>query len=166
MNARSQRSNDRSRLIAGALAYVAALIAGSGCVTDSVAPTLEKSPVRNVDYVVSSSDSPEHRRFDVTIQALTKREMCTGPGLWPSPTGHIGGSGLKITARVDGITYTYRDTDMEMCAFRACQDPISSGSKIQSVLTYEGFGLPDANRFAAKELTFEPQPYWCTARTP
>jgi hypothetical protein len=122
------------------------------------------TPRRDVDYKISWVDDPAHRNFAVRLEPLNRGEMCTGPGQWPNATGHLGGSGLKITTRVDGKLFTYRDSNMEMCLLRMCENPISRGSVLQSILTYDEFQLPEELWSATKELYFDPEPYWCNKR--
>ena len=120
------------------------------------------SPRRDVDYSISWIDVPANRNFVVRLESLSHREICTGPGRWPTPTGNIGGSGLEIAVRVDGKLFNYRDSNMEMCLFRECHNPMSRGSVLESTLTYEGFELPEELRSAPKKLEFDPEPYWCS----
>lgn len=124
----------------------------------------QSMPTSGVDYVTRWEDDPAQRVFHVQLEALSDKAICTGPGRWPSGSGHVGGAGLKVTAIVDGQTFTYPDTDMEACIYRKCENPIRRGMKLESILTYEGFGIPDALRNAAKDLRFDPSPYWCDWR--
>lgn len=121
-------------------------------------------PQRGVDYSISWIDAPQNRNFAVRLESLSHREICTGSGRWPTSTGYIGGSGLKIVVHVDGKLFEYRDSSMEMCLFRECENPMSQGSVLQSILTYEGFELPAELWPEPKELEFDPKPYWCRKR--
>lgn len=120
------------------------------------------TPRRDVDYSISWADVPANRNFDVRLESLSGREICTGPGRWPTATGYIGGSGLEITVRVYGKLFKYRDSNMEMCLFRECENPMSRGTVLKSTLTYEGFELPEELWSAPKELEFDPEPFWCS----
>jgi hypothetical protein len=120
-----------------------------------------RSPKLGVDYAVTWIDEQSARRFSVRLESLSKRELCTGPGRWPTSAGYIGGSGLVISAVVGTNVYTYRDTDIEACIFRECTNPMKQGSVLQSILTYDGFKIPPDLWSATKELRFDPQPYWC-----
>lgn len=124
---------------------------------------VDQEPARGVDYLVTWVDMPEEKKFLVRLESMSKRELCTGPGRWPSSSGYIGGSGLSITVRVDSVEFRYRDSDMEMCAFRDCQNPMRRGTVLESVLTYEGFGIPPQLVGSPKALSFDPEPYWCRA---
>jgi hypothetical protein len=38
---------------------------------------------------------------------------------------------------------------------------MQKGMVISSVLTYKGFGIPDALVSEPKALSFDPEPFWC-----
>jgi hypothetical protein len=143
-----------------ALATVSALLATVGC-SRTLTSAAETAPQLGVDYQVSWTDDPANQQFVVQLTALGDRKICTGPSLWPSQTGHMGGSGLVVSLRVENDTYIYKDTEMEACIYRACQNPIAHGSVLRSVLTYDGFGLTSDRWSAEKNLNFDPKPYWC-----
>jgi hypothetical protein len=125
----------------------------------------DQDPKLGLNYAVTWVDVPEKQEVVVRIESMSKRELCTGPGRWPNLSGHVGGSGLEITLLAGAEKYTYRDSNMEMCLFRECQNPMKFGSVLQSVLTYEGFGLPPELKSAPKALSFDPKPYWCRTRS-
>lgn len=135
----------------------------AACVGDKT-KAQSSAPRRDVDYSISWVDMPRNQNFSVRLESLSRREICTGSGRWSTSTGYIGGSGLKIFVHVDGKLFKYRDSNMEMCLFRECENPMSRGSVLQSVLTYEGFELPEELWSVPKELEFDPEPYWCINR--
>jgi hypothetical protein len=139
------------------------LVSIDACVDDTTR-TMGATPRRGVDYSISWVDVPGNRNFVVRLESLSRREICTGPGRWPISTGQIGGSGLKIVARVDGRSFKYRDSNMEMCLFRECENPMTRGAVLQAILSYDGFELPADLWSASKELEFDPEPYWCSKR--
>jgi hypothetical protein len=135
------------------------------CISEGCAPrslVTSTPPQRGTDYLITWADEPANGLFRVRLEALTKRPICTGAGRWPTKSGHLGGSGLKLVALVAGRSFTYQDTAMEMCMFRECYNPIQKGMSLTSVLTYEGFGIPDELGLKPKALDFDPAPFWCS----
>ena len=149
------------RVILVAVTLCTPLLICVACAGISAFSSGEHTPELGRDYALTWVDVPEKREVLVRIKSMSERELCTGPGRWPNPSGHIGGSGLEISLLVGSEKYKYRDSNMEMCAFRECQNPMKNGSVLQSALRYEGFGLPSELIAAPKSLSFDPKPYWC-----
>src|SRR5262249_5094587 len=78
------------------------------------------APKRDRDYRLAWVDDPAIGAIRVTLESLSSRQICTGPGRWPNEFGHFGGSGLRATVTIRGQTFLYQDTDMEMCLIRDC----------------------------------------------
>jgi hypothetical protein len=119
------------------------------------------APMLSRDYRLVWADDPASGVIHVTLEALSPRQICTGPGRWPNGSGHFGGSGIGATVTIRGQTFHYEDTAMEMCAFRDCQNPLGKGGAISSQLTYKQFGIPKHLEQESKALAYDPEPYWC-----
>lgn len=121
----------------------------------------DSPPVSGRDFVFTFRDFPEARKFEVTLESLSEREICVP--MWPEENGWMHVAAFRrVLIRAGGTEFSFKDppTD-DYCIGKACANPIGFGDSLQSNLMYASFGLPSDRFDTAKELIFELVPYWC-----
>lgn len=110
-------------------------------------------PVQSTDYIFSYEDKSNERQILLTIQNTSDRELCVENDGWPIDASKYLGAGRRVTLNVDGEAYHYKDYDNEYCTSSACFTSIPPDSKLNGVLLYKDFDMPNSAYFGEKELS-------------
>jgi hypothetical protein len=148
-----------ARLIPLVIAIVTLVV--GGCSGNLATRSNESEPIVERDYAFSVSDIPAERRFKLTLEAKSRRLICTGKTRWPTGAGYMENASNKVSVIVGDRKYAYRDFEMDVCPFKACGNPVSNGMRLESSLFYRDFDLPEALYDAPKKLSYDLRPFWC-----
>ncbi len=113
------------------------------------------------DYTFTAIDVPSEQRFKLVLESKSRRAICTGSSEWPSAAGFMENASTRAAVVAGQEKFRYKDFSMGVCPWKACGNPMTHGTRLESSLFYKHFELPERLYDAAKELAYRPRPFWC-----
>jgi len=119
---------------------IASIMLFAACTPSEPAPT---TPVRNVDYRVTTTASMADQRFLVEFRSLSERELCISANDWPTGAGAL------------GVNRGVEDGD----AVRR----VRAGETASAFVRFDQVEPAQRRGEAAQQVDFSPQPVFCAA---
>jgi hypothetical protein len=91
---------------------------------------------RTPNTVFNATDDAGHHRFVLTMQNLSRHQICVSPSYWPNDKGYIPETSAKISVNIGDATYPLSTFD-EFCP--DCVFKIPPKGKITGYLSYDAF---------------------------